>query len=430
MRLLRLILPYTLILIAAYVALHMTGAKHQKDIQICRNRYVVESHAQTEQVAGRIQISFNEMYQGLRTMARLPGVRSIDRYADHFEANAKSAVQEIYNNLGSNVAMSEVYIVPQNIEPDQIDSRTHKLQTPITTFDHLIINRTADGAHQADEKSEVEEIEIYEYRLMKKQIAIMKQICPTENAVHGLAYPAISGPEVITCDNSRYSVKHPDDKDRSGLVYSVPFFDPNGVFKGMISGVILTHALRDLIPDGNYAWINTRQNYAAMPNVAGGCSESIQAISIGLPNTHLIYSEALPLQIRDMSGSWAIWVGIPDSVFWSRADVKAAEEANSASVHGIIFAAALFIILTIFVQRLFLAIKHNAEAVASTSETLTRFVGESEANSRSVAISLTEVSEGCRETAAIAQHVAAGCDEETRTLSQANQLMAELSEMI
>jgi hypothetical protein len=159
MRLLRLILPYTLILIAAYVALHMTGAKHQKDIQICRNRYVVESHAQTEQVAGRIQISFNEMYQGLRTMARLPGVRSIDRYADHFEANAKSAVQEIYNNLGSNVAMSEVYIVPQNIEPDQIDSRTHKLQTPITTFDHLIINRTADGAHQADEKSEVEELD-------------------------------------------------------------------------------------------------------------------------------------------------------------------------------------------------------------------------------------------------------------------------------
>jgi len=52
--------------------------------------------------------------------------------------------------------MSEVYVVPLDLEPDKMDPVTRKPQIPITTFDHLIINRTADK--KAKENSSVEQI--------------------------------------------------------------------------------------------------------------------------------------------------------------------------------------------------------------------------------------------------------------------------------
>ena len=158
-------------------------------------------------------------------MARLPGVRKIDRYAQHFDADSRQTVQELYNNLANRVALSEVYIVPLDLDPDRIDPHTGKPQTPTTTFDKLITGKNADETLQErGDAPKVEEIEIFEYRMMKRQLAWMRRRYPQEKNIRALKFPAICGPAVVTCDNSYYSPAHPDDKDRSGLVYSVPFY--------------------------------------------------------------------------------------------------------------------------------------------------------------------------------------------------------------
>ena len=177
--------------------------KEQSDLKVALANYREESHATTQGVATRLEETFNHMYAGLRTMARLPGVRSIDRYAAHFDAGARQTVQEIYNNLASTVTMSEIYIVPLAFEPDQVDVLTGKLQIPITTFDQLIVGRHADLKIE-NEESELEEIEIFEYRLMRQQLAQLRTQFPHEDDIRGLEYPAIAGPEVITCDNSLF----------------------------------------------------------------------------------------------------------------------------------------------------------------------------------------------------------------------------------
>src|ERR1051325_11232302 len=104
---------------------------------------------------------------------------------------------------------------------------------------------------------------------MKRQMAWFREHYPREENISGLQYPALCGPEVITCDNSRYSPSDPDDKDRSGLVYSVPFYDRKCLLKGCISGVILTHALRDMLPGGSYTLLNPQEKYLAVPNSEG-----------------------------------------------------------------------------------------------------------------------------------------------------------------
>ncbi|MBK7644231.1 MAG: response regulator [Planctomycetes bacterium] len=307
--------------------------KHEADIDTALEHYRSECASSAHTVAQDLESSLLQLYQGLRTIARLPGVRSIDRHAEHFDEDAKRSVQEIYNNLALNVAMSEVYIVPLDLDPDRIDPVTHESEEPIVTFDELIVGRHAGPQAAGHEDSELEEIEVYEYRLMREQLAWLRENCPNESSLNELGYPLVSGPEVLTCDNSRFSPIKPDDADRSGLVWSVPFFDPEGRLKGCISGVLLSDSLRDLLPHGDYALTNPRRGFVAGSHRDGVWREHMASVRAGMPAPGLLYSQALPLAIQDLA-PWTLWSGRHDSEFWSRGEVRSATQFFWAAVAG------------------------------------------------------------------------------------------------
>ncbi len=298
--------------------------KYSNDIKTAQAHYRSESHDKSIVLSDKIANSFLQLYQGLRTMARLPGVQTIDRYAKHFSLDSSVAVQEIYNNLGSNVALSEIYIVPVDIDPDKIDPVTQKPEIPITTYDHLIINRNADD--DADKPDPIPEIEIYEYRLERIQMQFLLSEYPTIASISGLQYPATIGQVPVTCDNSRFAPEHPDDRDRAGIVYSVPFYGIHGQLRGSLTGVILTHTFRDLLPSGNYVLRNANDDYNAVPNSPGVWKSSWQSIENSQPNTSLLYSEVLPVAVHDTHGQWILWCGQDDAMFWSRPDVRSAQQ--------------------------------------------------------------------------------------------------------
>ncbi len=353
---------YIVIFVAVISLSVVVQWKYRRDLRAALESYRYEQHNAASLVGHDIETSLRDMYQGLRTIARLPGVRGIARYpSSHdsdsientFDENARLTVQEIYNNLASNVAMSEVYIVPVDMEPDEIDEHTGKLQEPITTFDELIVGRTADtdDSEESEDEEELEEIEIYEYRLMKKQLAWMRENTPTMQSIHGLDHPAIGGEEVVTCDNSRYSVSKPDDKDRAGLLYSVPFFGPDDKLKGCISGIILTHALSDLLPTGNYAIANTAYNYNINSHTTGQSEYSPSYATAGQPDPSLLYSETLNLGIQDAGSTWLLWTGVPNSTYWNRPDVTNAQDTAIVACLGVWVLAIGLITVTYLVGR-------------------------------------------------------------------------------
>lgn len=301
--------------------------KYRSDIEGAKSRFRAEATEEAKGVKESFETSIGRIYEGLRTMARLPGVRKIDRYAENFDADAKQTIQELYNSLATAVSMSEVYIVPGDLEPDQKDAKTGELQTPITTFDQVILGKQggADANGQAEGAGpELEETEIYEYRLMKEQIAWLKSRYASESSIHGLEYPVIAGKDVITCDNSRVNPSDPNDADRSGLVFSVPFYDPEGLFKGMMSGVILNRALQDLLPSGDFVLYNKDRGYFVTPNKEGQWSNSTESLHAGVADPSLIASAVIPVEIRDSNKSWSLWVGKSDAEFWVRHDVAEA----------------------------------------------------------------------------------------------------------
>ncbi|MBX7144240.1 MAG: hypothetical protein K1X79_07295 [Oligoflexia bacterium] len=457
-------LPYVFTIVVTSLAAFGVQWKYQQDIASLKQAYRDEETQASQKVADVVQNTFDRIYQGLRTMARLPGVRAIDRYGKTFEGDARQTVQELYNSLGTSVAMSEVYIVPEDINPDQIDPNTKAPGAPIVTFDELVVGKRAESEEEAEEgaaANQVEEIEIYEYRLMREQIAWLKQHYPEESKVEGLNYPAVGGPEVITCDNSRYSTAHPNDKDRSGLVYSVPFFSPHGAFKGLLSGVILTHALSDLLPTGAYAVVNRKTSQVIKSHSAGPSADHLQDIQQGLAANNLIYSSTLTLPIKDTNGEWILWSGAPDQKFWERADVAAAVKFRWATLMLLLMgalAASLWIwrrskqrtaieSIIISLGSTAEAVEHGVvdiggvssellksastqsaavqESVASMAEMSSMIAQTSESSSRSLKVTQT-VSEQSQEGVRIMEELTAAMG----AIEQANQSLVEMTRII
>ncbi len=335
--------PYLLIILLGLLLITAIFLKYKIDINTLQQDFRITAHAESVIVAKSIEHKMNMIYQGLRTIARLPGVREINRSAKHLDSNSQQTIQEIYNNLYTNISLSEIYLVPLGFNPDRVDPKTGELEEPAINFDELIIDRSVQANTSKISSDEQEEIEIHEYRLMQHQLNWFSQNTPTESNVTGLRYPAISTGEVITDDNTYFSPENPNDKDRSGIIYSLPSYDLSGNLTGIVSGVFLTNVLRNMIPNNFSVLSNNNNSYHITPRGKGPWETSSSWYLSSQANPDLIHSEIIELQIPDSRGKWTLWVGTPDEVFWSRPQVKYANRFIAMA-----FIATVFLIATLF----------------------------------------------------------------------------------
>ena len=135
------LLAYLLILATGVIFAFLVYQKASNDYDIALEHYRHVSHNDAKEVAENIANVSNQIYQNIRTISFLPSVRKIDRRASNLDEDAHKTIQEIYNNLASSVSVSEVYIVPVDLNPDKIDLATGKPEEPILMFDQLIAHR-------------------------------------------------------------------------------------------------------------------------------------------------------------------------------------------------------------------------------------------------------------------------------------------------
>ncbi len=256
----------------------------------------------------------------------MPSVQRIGRHAENIDADAYQSIQQLYNNLASNVAVSEVYIVSADLNPDRVDPATGEMQGPILMFDELIVN-AADRARQAghieEHESEDEpETEIYEYRALQDQMQWLRAHYPTDSGFQGLDRPMLSTDEVITCDNTIF-VRTRDNADRKGILLSVPFYGEDGRLKGTISAIVRTGALSEYLPARDYALINTAHDYRVLTR-APGMERRSMAVGDVAADASLYFSEVLELATTDARGRWVLWVGRPNSAFLNSSAARSA----------------------------------------------------------------------------------------------------------
>lgn len=311
------------LLLTAFV--HTISA-HQMDLAL--ESYRAKSLEEAERVSAGIETALKQIYQNLRTVSMLPSVRSIDRHGITLSSDARTSIHQIYNNLASNVAISEVYIVPADFDPDRVDPATGEGEVPILMFDELITAFPRDHAQHGDDQphthgvvvSPEEEVETFEYRQFKNTMSWIKQHHPNVGTIRGMNVPFISGQEVITCDNTEFN-RTKLDADRQGVIFSVPFFDPFGNFKGTVSAIVRSNALKRLLTDSDFAIVNTANSYAAKASPEGQQNLSSYWIRRGEADPSLLFSRVLPINVNDDIGAWQFWVGHPNDQFLRSAEV-------------------------------------------------------------------------------------------------------------
>jgi methyl-accepting chemotaxis protein len=334
------ILGYSVIFLVCLGIAAFVKTKSEKDYAEALEAYRFASQAEAKLAAEHVEAALSHVYQNIRTVSFLPSVRKLDRHGTNLDADGLQSIQQIYNNLVSSVAVSEIYVVPKDLDPDKIDPVTGEPEVPTLMFDQLIVGDPPAEGEAEGEETGPEAVEIYEYRQFQKHMQALERTVPTLDKIDGLNLPVVSGEEVITCDNHLFETTGKD-ADRSGVMFSVPLYGPEGTLKGTVSAIILTNALQKLLPESNHVLINKDYNYRIASVTAGQAVLSADAVRNNQPDSGLLFSAVLSVKSADTAHPWSLWVGYPDSRFL---ESSAAVSVNNFRTAGYGFTGLLFLL--------------------------------------------------------------------------------------
>ena len=312
------------------VGILLAGANYmdaRRNEDYAKKRYIDAADIEAAKVALTVQDKLNSIYENTRTLASLPSVRTIGRHGENISDDSRKTFQQIYNNLASNIDLSEVYILPVDFDPDKIDPVTGKHEEPIIMFDEIIVNggQASTGAIVAEgdlhQPVEQEEVEIFEYRQYRDQFKWLSKNYPDSSKIVGLNVPMISGPEIITCDNRDFIISR-NDADRTGMTFTVPFFGDDGKLRGAVTAIIRSKSLHALLPTQDYVLFNQSYSFSTRRGENDQTGRSAPWVDKGIADPSLIYSQVVNIDTKDAQGQWKIWTGKPDTEFTNSPEAK------------------------------------------------------------------------------------------------------------
>ncbi len=329
--------------VAAGILIHFDA---ERKTATAWRHHLIEAKSVAKQDALRIGKSFGSLYENLRTISLLPSVRKIDRHGATLGADGRETIQQIYNNLAGNIDISKLTIVPVTFDHLRSDPATGAPELPILTLDEIIVRsrqiplsvslEPQSGATRPA-NSFGAEIETYEYALQEQQLSWFGWNYPDRKAISRLNSPMLSGAEIITSDNSQFQYTRKD-ADRQGLIFSIPFYDANDHLKGSISAVILTGALKRLLPNADYALNAPRKSFStapAMDRAGRTFDQAMRETSVPFDAT---YYETINIASHDPRGAWTLRVAHPAAKFFAGAEYRSIRmfEAMALAVLGLI----------------------------------------------------------------------------------------------
>lgn len=232
-------------------------SRHHDVAREARQKEYVQKRLDEDLARKQVEITafFDEIYGAIRTIALLPSVRAIQGgnrngeqedivASGRFSADAYATVQQLYNNLASQISVSEIYAVLDGLDPA-------RGEIPFFMFDTVTIESHDDAAPSPDIESTrsstdtPEESEEAEYAYYPRQIAQLKSSVPRFSFTSLDDIPMISSPEMRTCDNTDYeSVRQGDVRESYGVLLSVPFYSLDGAeLRGIISAIVRSNVL-------------------------------------------------------------------------------------------------------------------------------------------------------------------------------------------
>jgi methyl-accepting chemotaxis protein len=350
-----------LVVIAVLLLLGMAGAAGIYNFTEAERARVIsdlvaKKAAETRNQALDAGHALTEIYQNIRTLSMLPDVRAMDRHASNLGENAKATIQQIYNNIWSNVQVSEIYFVPASFDPSRKDTVTGKGEEPALMYDEMITGKekanTPSTADTTPAVKEQPELEGEEYVLLTKQIAYFRQKFPSISSFDGLNVPVVAGPEVMTCDNTDFN-NTLKEYDRRGLVFSVPYYLPNGSLGGVVAAIVRLRIIEKYLPVADSALVNVNDGAVVNSTQPGQAAKSDVFVSKGVKDPSLISSESIKMDLPDPQGAWFFWRGVSNASVLGSPEVLAIRNQQVTGMSLVTLAALLSIALVFYVSRFY-----------------------------------------------------------------------------
>jgi PAS domain S-box-containing protein len=279
-------LPIKLSVLAAFSLLLGFSVYHSEQFhqEQLKKSAVKETEQEMRAIGTKLEFQFRLMYQGLRTISRMPSIQSLHQTQGNLTRLQQQNSQEIYNNLVENIKVSEIYIISKDFNPDA--RPRHK---PLYSFEETQESKGGEiSSHSIQD-------ELVEYREIYRQLKYFVDKHPRHTNTLDLNYPAIASQGVITCDRSRQAYRN-DNKARTGIVYSVPYYDKHGHIQGIISGVLLLSVLAENLQSGYYAITNRNLTIT---------SEKLQHF-LNSKQLNSQQHRLITLDITDQGGTWQL----------------------------------------------------------------------------------------------------------------------------
>lgn len=231
----------------AYVAVDFQAGR-QRTLARTRTELLTEQYAPMRR---DVQQFFTLSYQSIRTISLLPSVRGIsggNRPDDsrtavelgRFSVEGDRTVQQLYNNLAANVSVSEVYAITKGFDAS-------RGEVPFFMYDAVKLGPGAEADAEAGAEHGAdfpEESEAAEYAYYPRQLEALEASHPRFDFARLDEIPAVASPPMRTCDNTQYDSRAKGDAhDADGILYSVPFYGPDGEFRGIVSAIFRTNVL-------------------------------------------------------------------------------------------------------------------------------------------------------------------------------------------
>ncbi|HLA35972.1 MAG TPA: hypothetical protein VJ001_14005 [Rhodocyclaceae bacterium] len=246
-----------LIAVVAILAVLGLSGWHWTVRKAIEERYIQSQLVHVKDKRAELESVLGTVYQNIRTITLLPSVKAIkggnriDEKEDvvksgRFSEEGWATVQQIYNNLATQVSVSEIYAVI-----DGLDAKSG--QIPFFMFDTLMFgdqapNDATDSASKSTTPDSPEESEAAEYAYFPQQIEAIKAAYPRFSFAKLDDIPAFVSPLMRTCDNAQYlSVSHGSEKEASGVLFSAPFYDNAGGLRGVISAILRANLFESLL---------------------------------------------------------------------------------------------------------------------------------------------------------------------------------------
>jgi signal transduction histidine kinase len=302
---------YLAILLAGLLLCLGVRFEANRQYLVAWQQYLESRQVDSKDYTKRVGSFFSVLNDNLGTLSHLPSVRKIDRHGTNLGIDGRETIQQVYNNLAKNIAVTKLYIVPLNFDFETLDMVTGRMHAPALELGGELSRSNA--AASSSEKSKIPE-----FKEMQKQLLWLKINYPNIQRVKTIAAPMISGREIAT------------DGD-TGLVFSVPFFDQEGALAGSVSTVILSSTLRGITEGENYSLISPLAEFISVPLSRDKNIRLMLRAADSVPAASTIFSETVVVDTHDARGKWQLRINYPVTGFYSEARFAARKDFENGS---------------------------------------------------------------------------------------------------